>query len=117
MWVPLISPELVLMETPDGKPVAPRRRSPEIVVAVLFEGGEHGQFAARIAAQVVKAYVEKQRRQPTKVAESNKKVEIGAVWNSVSPDDSEHDILRGGRFVMDVPKTRIPLAVAAPGVQ
>ncbi len=93
------------------------RRSPEIVVAVLFEGGEHGQFAARIAAQVVKAYVEKQRRQPTKVAESNKKVEIGAVWNSVSPDGSEHDILRGGRFVMDIPKTRIPLAVAAPGVQ
>src|ERR1700677_723929 len=28
------------------------RRNPEIVVAVLFEGGEHGQFAARIAAQV-----------------------------------------------------------------
>src|SRR5581483_11100760 len=42
------------------------RRNPEIVVAVLFEGGEHGQIAARIAAQVIKAYVEKQRRQPTK---------------------------------------------------
>src|ERR1700690_216466 len=55
------------------------RRDPEIVVAVLFEGGEHGQFAARIAAQVVKAYVEKQRRQPTKVAQGSKKVEIGAV--------------------------------------
>src|SRR5581483_10689890 len=35
------------------------RRNPELVVAVLFEGGEHGQFAARLAAQVVKAYVEK----------------------------------------------------------
>ncbi len=93
------------------------RRNPEIVVAVLFEGGEHGQFAARIAAQVVKAYVEKQRRQPTKVAAGDKKVEIGAVWNSASPDDSEQDMLHGGRFVIDVPKKRVPLAVAAPGVQ
>ena len=44
------------------------RRNPDIVVAVLFEGGEHGKLAARMAAQVIKAYVEKQRRQPTKVA-------------------------------------------------
>src|SRR5579871_2105612 len=47
------------------------RRNPSIVVAVLFEGGEHGQFAGRIAAQVVKAYVEKQRRLPVKVAGGN----------------------------------------------
>jgi hypothetical protein len=87
------------------------------VVAVLFEGGEHGQFAARIAAQVVKAYVEKQRRQPTKVAEGNKKVEIGAVWNSGSPDGTERDVLHGGRFLVDVPKQRLPLAAAAPGVE
>jgi penicillin-binding protein 2 len=44
------------------------RRNPEIVVAVLYEGGEHGQFAARIAAQVIKAYVTKQRNRPVKVA-------------------------------------------------
>jgi penicillin-binding protein 2 len=93
------------------------RRNPEIVVAVLFEGGEHGQFAARIAAQVVKAYVEKQRHQPTKVASENKKVEIGAVWNSASPDGTDQDTLHGGRFVVDVSKKRAPLAVAAPGVQ
>ncbi len=93
------------------------RRNPEIVVAVLFEGGEHGQFAARIAAQVVKAYVEKQRRQPTKVAQGSKKVEIGAVWNSTSPDGTEQDSLHGGRFVVDVPNQRLPLAAAAPGVQ
>src|ERR1700731_4711978 len=93
------------------------RRNPEIVVAVLFEGGEHGQFAARIAAQVVKAFVEKQRRQPTKVAEGRKKVEIGAVWNSASPDGADQDNLHGGRFVVAIPKPRLPLAVAAPGVQ
>jgi penicillin-binding protein 2 len=93
------------------------RRNPEIVVAVLFEGGEHGQFAARIAAQVVKAYVEKQRRQPTKVAQGSKKVEIGAVWNSANPDGTDQDTLHGGRFVVDVSRKRVPLAAAAPGVQ
>ena len=50
------------------------RRNPEFVVAVLFEGGEHGQFAARIAAQVVRAYVakHKQPRPENKVAEVQK---------------------------------------------
>jgi penicillin-binding protein 2 len=93
------------------------RRNPEIVVAVLFEGGEHGQFAARIAAQVIKAYVEKQRRQPSKVAQAGGKVEIGAVWNAPDEDGSDPDSLHGGRFVIDVHKRRLPLAVAAPGVQ
>src|ERR1041385_143520 len=37
------------------------RRDHDLIVCVLFEGGEHGQFAARIAAQVVKAFVDKQR--------------------------------------------------------
>src|SRR5499425_1631407 len=46
------------------------RRNPEIVVCVLLEEGEHGYLAARTAAQVIKAYVEKQRsQQPTKVAQ------------------------------------------------
>src|SRR6202522_2583505 len=44
------------------------RRDPEIVVCALLEEGEHGYLAARVASQVIKAYVEKQRRQPTKVA-------------------------------------------------
>ncbi|HEU5450981.1 MAG TPA: penicillin-binding protein 2, partial [Terriglobales bacterium] len=44
------------------------RRNPEIVVGVLFEGGEHGQFAARIASQVIRAYVQKQRARENKIA-------------------------------------------------
>src|SRR5580658_8331302 len=40
------------------------RRNPDIIVCVLFEGGEHGKLAARLATQVIKAYVDKQRRQP-----------------------------------------------------
>jgi penicillin-binding protein 2 len=38
------------------------RRNPEIVVATLIEQGEHGYLAARLVAQVVRAYVEKQRK-------------------------------------------------------
>jgi penicillin-binding protein 2 len=38
------------------------RRNPDIVVAVLIEQGEHGYLAARTAALVIKAFVEKQRK-------------------------------------------------------
>jgi penicillin-binding protein 2 len=38
---------------------------PEIVVAVLFEEGEHGQFAAPIARDVMKAYFDKKVRPST----------------------------------------------------
>ncbi len=38
------------------------RRNPEIAVAVLIEQGEHGYLAARIASQVIKAYVEKKKK-------------------------------------------------------
>ena len=58
------------------------RRNPEIVVCTLLEEGEHGYLAARATAQVIKAYVEKERRQPSKVAKGNGKVEVGAVWNA-----------------------------------
>ncbi len=38
------------------------RRNPDIVVAVLFEHGEWGKYSAKIAAQIVETFVEKQRR-------------------------------------------------------
>jgi len=90
------------------------RRNPDIIVAVLFEGGEHGKLAARLATQVIKAYVDKQHRQPTKVASGAGKVEIGAVWNAGSGDDDE---LQGGHFVLPGPNARLPLATAAPGLE
>jgi len=90
------------------------RRNPDIIVAVLFEGGEHGKLAARLATQVIKAYVDKQRRQPTKVASGSGKVDVGAVWNGESGGDVD---LHGGHFDLEVPKSRAPLAVAAPGLQ
>jgi penicillin-binding protein 2 len=94
------------------------RRNPEIVVCALLEEGEHGYLAARTAAQVIKAYVEKERRQPTKVAGSHDdKVDIGAVWSEPEGGTSESDHLHAGRFVIDLSRNRAPLAVAAPGMQ
>jgi len=92
------------------------RRNPEIVVCTLLEEGEHGYLAARTAAQVIKAYVEKERHQPSKVAKGNGKVEVGAVWNAADLDGSDDDALHAGHFVLDIPVNRLPLATAAPGV-
>jgi penicillin-binding protein 2 len=38
------------------------REHPEIVVAALWEGGEHGQFAAALVRDVMKAYIDKKTR-------------------------------------------------------
>jgi penicillin-binding protein 2 len=35
------------------------RKNPEIVVAVLYQGGEHGSLAAPLARDVIKAYFDK----------------------------------------------------------
>ena len=89
------------------------RRNPDIIVCVLFEGGEHGRLAARLATQVIKAYVDKQKRQPTKMAASEKKVEMGAMWSDPSSGDESgergaSDHLQGGRFLVDVSKKERP---------
>jgi penicillin-binding protein 2 len=94
------------------------RRNPDIVVCVLFQGGEHGKLAARLATQVIKAYVEKQRATPQKIVEKPKgdgKVDIGGLWSA--PDsDGDKDTLHGGKFVLDLAKKAMPLATAAPGM-
>jgi penicillin-binding protein 2 len=64
------------------------RRNPELVVAVLWQNGEFSYYPARIGAQVVSAYVEKQRRlennlQPGKTTAP---VEVGAVWSEPQPN-------------------------------
>ncbi|HET9087732.1 MAG TPA: penicillin-binding protein 2 [Acidobacteriaceae bacterium] len=38
------------------------RRNPDIAVVVLWQNGSEGYFSARLAAQVIEAYVNKQRR-------------------------------------------------------
>src|SRR5712672_2334779 len=91
------------------------RRNPDVIVCVLFEG-EHDKLAARLATQVLKAYVDKQRRVPNKMVEKPKpksdgKVDIGALWTM--PDD---DKLEGGRFSLKLPKSPLAVATEAPGL-
>jgi penicillin-binding protein 2 len=94
------------------------RRNPDIVVCVLFQGGEHGRLAARLATQVIKAYVDKQHRTPQKMVEKPKNggtVDIGGLWTA--PDsDGDKETLQGGRFVVDLPRKPLALATAAPGM-
>jgi penicillin-binding protein 2 len=94
------------------------RRNPDIVVCVLFQGGEHGRLAARLATQVIKAYVDKQHRAPQKMVEKPKSegtVDIGGLWTE--PDsDGDKETLQGGRFVLDLPKRPLAVAIAAPGM-
>jgi penicillin-binding protein 2 len=93
------------------------RRNPDIVVCVLFQGGEHGRLAARLATQVIKAYVDKQKRTPQKMVEQPKNgtVDMGGLW-SAPGDDGDKDGLQAARFAIDLPKKRSVLATAAPGM-
>jgi len=83
------------------------RRNPEIVVCALFEEGEHGSLAAHVVSDVIKAYVEKQRRLPTRMAKQAGSPEIGAVWTEPDADGGEQK-LQGGHFLLDISKR--PLA-------
>ncbi|HEV2960737.1 MAG TPA: penicillin-binding protein 2, partial [Candidatus Angelobacter sp.] len=93
--------------------VAPRR-NPEIVVAVLIEQGEHGYLAARLASQVIKAYVDKQRRlhnNPTLFSDKADpgSVPVAGIWDlhqtgdvAAEPnhhDDDQHNLLSGTLLV------------------
>ncbi len=97
------------------------RRNPDIVVCVLFQGGEHGRLAARLATQVIKAYVEKQHRAPQKMVEQPKdktNVDIGGLWTAPDPDGgTSKDALQAGRFEIALPKRQPVLATAAPGMR
>jgi penicillin-binding protein 2 len=92
------------------------RRNPEIVVACLFEGGEHGALAAAVATKVIKAYVEKQRNRQTQVAKAaaGNQAEVAAVWHDgdAKPGDNK---LQGGHFTVPLDAKVKPVA-AAPGM-
>jgi penicillin-binding protein 2 len=114
--------------------VAPRR-NPEIVVAVLWEHGGWGVGSSRLAAQVIQAYVDKQRRlehnvlqveaqpkpaapqgQPTavvpeKVPGPTKRTEVGAIWS----DPAAPDAMGGRRVKADRPQDAKLLASVRAG--
>ena len=113
------------------------RRNPEIIVVVLFEGGEHGKLAARLATQVIKAYVDKKRRQPNQVVQTgagqpraavptHAPTEMASLWtepatpesdSAKSPDESNAQRLQGGRFLVEGTPSRTPALKAAPGLE
>ncbi|MGA7340306.1 MAG: penicillin-binding protein 2 [Terracidiphilus sp.] len=91
------------------------RRDPEFVVAVLWEHGDWGSNAARLAAQVATVYVNKQRMLEHDVLEQAGApkpgagpVEMGAVWSESRPAGrngsgaaTETAELHGGHFLID----------------
>lgn len=107
------------------------RRDPDIIVCVLFQGGEHGKLAARLATQVIKAYVDKQRargQQPQgqqNVAEGQNPpaqtgvpsgtkptAEMGGVWT-----EPNQDKVNTGKFTVALDEQPKPAIKAAPGME
>jgi penicillin-binding protein 2 len=63
------------------------RRNPDIVVAVLWENGNWGNNSAKLAAQVINAFVTKQRKRDNniRIAETPKPETTPAVTSSAKP--------------------------------
>jgi penicillin-binding protein 2 len=79
------------------------RRNPEFVVAVLWQHGDWGSNAARLAAQVATVYVNKQREMEHNVldqASTPKPVEMGAVWTAPPDPGEPRSALRGAHFLL-----------------
>jgi penicillin-binding protein 2 len=91
------------------------RRNPEFVVAVLWEHGDWGSNAAKLAAQVATVYVNKQRMQEHNAAEQaalSRPVEMGAVWSAPAGRGNRQAAhLHGGHFFL-YPTPR-PTAIAS----
>ncbi len=99
------------------------RRNPEFVVAVLWEHGDWGSNAAKLAAQVATVWVNKQRIQEHDVlmpAAAPKPMEMGAVWSAAPPARTEHGrsveesaTLHGGHFFIYPTVKAAPKALAS----
>jgi penicillin-binding protein 2 len=89
--------------------IAPRR-NPDIVVAVLWENGEEGPYAARLAARVISAFVTKKRSKDNNLELAKappQPVEVGAVWSGDSTPGTPQKIgpetaaLHAGHFTVN----------------
>ena len=88
------------------------RRNPEIAVVVLQEHGDWGAGSAKLAAQVITAYVNKKRKQENNLLlqanTPSKPVEVGAVWST--PQEPE----AGGKAATEKASAgKVPTAAAA----
>jgi penicillin-binding protein 2 len=81
------------------------RRNPDIVVAVFFEGGEHGKLAARLAAPIIKAFVDKQRKTRgnnyAAVDKEGRPIEVSAIWSAGTAENGVSDRMQAANFTID----------------
>ena len=100
------------------------RRNPEIAVVVLWQNGGEGYFSARLAAQVIEAYVNKQRRKENnlpQVAAQNKPAAVSTPVGTSSPTNKAvPNTPKGatkpttvGRLRPDNRKDQLPIQMAA----
>jgi penicillin-binding protein 2 len=106
------------------------RRNPDVVVCVLFEGGEHGALAARLATKVIQAYEDKKNHRPIEhlkppsdedqkpqappaPAQVAKPAQMTGVWS----DGGGSDRLEAARFQVNEDARQYRRAVAAPGLE
>ncbi len=99
------------------------RKNPEVVVAVLFEQGEHGKLAARLATQILKAYVEKKKRKASvqtalSTSSTLNTMEVAGVWTRIEQDASgkTHETLHSGNFKVASGTAFKPRALVFPAV-
>lgn len=106
------------------------KRNPDIVVCVLFQGGEHGKLAARLATQVIKAYEDKKNHHSIEHLKppdasggqdeegalrrpGHGSLEITGMWN----DGGDAGHLQAARFVTPVSGQAHHRLLAAPGLE
>jgi penicillin-binding protein 2 len=84
------------------------RRNPDIVIAVLWEHGGWGSVSAPIAARVIEAFVDKQRRLNNNLQEAKApaKVDVGAVW-SQQPEQGAGAPAKAATAVANDPGPRV----------
>ena len=97
------------------------RRNPDIVVAVLWEHGNWGNNSAKLAAQVISAYVNKQRGRNgnlVRVAAADPIPRIATASGSPVPPDTPAPSGDGGTvpFSVEPKPTRPPVAPARPAM-
>ncbi len=72
----------------------------------LLEQGEHGYLAARVASQVIRAYVDKQRTRENNTLKSaqakdaNKPVDAAGVWGATETGSGAAGSLNGGTWTV-----------------
>ncbi|HWC16267.1 MAG TPA: penicillin-binding transpeptidase domain-containing protein, partial [Terriglobales bacterium] len=89
------------------------RRSPDIVVAILFKGGEHGRLAARLVAPIIKTFVDKQRRvrhdeNYAAVDKEGHPIELSGIWTDGKTEEGS-DRMQAANLELPVerPKQKI----------